>query len=155
MDEAGKVQDSGVRGEVVIQGTNVTAGYEDTRANAASFTDGWFRTGDEGILDSKGYLTLVGRLKELINRSGEKISPWEIDEVLKKHPSVSEAVAFGVAHPTHGEEPAAAVVLTAPATQRSWSPIAELILPISSAHASFISSTKSDQLPLEKYNAGP
>ena len=119
MDEAGKVQDSGVRGEVVIQGTNVTAGYEDNaEANAASFTDGWFRTGDEGILDSKGYLTLVGRLKELINRSGEKISPWEIDEVLKKHPSVSEAVAFGVAHPTHGEEPAAAVVLTAPATQR-------------------------------------
>ena len=71
-----------------------------------------FRTGDEGFLDADGYLTLTGRLKEMINRSGEKISPREIDEVLMDHPAVAEAVAFGVAHATHGEEPAAAVVLS-------------------------------------------
>ncbi len=118
MDEEGDIKEPGARGEVVIQGPNVITGYEDNpEANATSFTSGWFRTGDEGILDSKGYLTLVGRLKELINRSGEKISPREIDEVLLAHPAVAEAVAFGVPHPTHGEEPSAAVVLRSPATQ--------------------------------------
>ena len=80
-------------------------------ANQESFTNGWFRTGDEGIIDSKGYLTLTGRIKELINRSGEKISPREIDEVLLDHPEVVEAVAFAIPHATHGEEPAAVVVL--------------------------------------------
>lgn len=117
MDEAGKLQATGARGEVVIQGPNVITGYEENpEANTTSFTNGWFRTGDEGVLDSEGYLTLVGRLKELINRSGEKISPGEIDEVLLSHPAVAEAVAFGVPHPTHGEEPSAAVVLRSPAT---------------------------------------
>jgi len=112
MDEGGTLQPVGARGEVVIKG------YEDNpEANATSFTDGWFRTGDEGILDSEGYLSLVGRLKELINRSGEKIAPLEIDEVLLAHPAVAEAVAFGVPHPTHGEEPSAAVVLSSEATQ--------------------------------------
>jgi len=118
MDEGGTLQAPGVKGEVVIQGPNVIRGYEDNPdANASSFTHGWFRTGDEGVLDSVGYLTLVGRLKELINRSGEKISPREIDEVLLTHPAVAEAVAFGVPHPTHGEEPSAAVVLGSPTTQ--------------------------------------
>jgi acyl-CoA synthetase (AMP-forming)/AMP-acid ligase II len=99
-------------GEVVIQGPNVTRGYENNpEANAASFTDGWFRTGDQGVIDADGYLTLVGRLKELINRGGEKISPQEIDEVLLGHPAIAEAVAFGVPHATWGEEVAAAVVL--------------------------------------------
>ena len=117
MDEGGALQPVGVRGEVVIQGQNVIQAYEDNpEANASSFTHGWFRTGDEGVLDSEGYLTLVGRLKELINRSGEKISPQEIDEVLLAHPAVAEAVCFGVPHPTHGEEPSAAVVLRTPAT---------------------------------------
>jgi acyl-CoA synthetase (AMP-forming)/AMP-acid ligase II len=118
LDQAGRHLGVGERGEVSIQGPNVTRGYENNpEANAASFTNGWFRTGDQGFLDADGYLTLVGRLKELINRGGEKISPREIDEVLLAHPAVAEAVCFGVAHPTWGEEVAAAVVLSAPATE--------------------------------------
>ena len=118
MDKGGSLQHSGVRGEVVIQGPNVIQAYEDNpEANAISFARGWFRTGDEGVLDSGGYLTLLGRIKEIINRSGEKISPQEIDEALMSHPAVAEAVAFGVPHPTHGEEPSAAVVLQGSATQ--------------------------------------
>jgi acyl-CoA synthetase (AMP-forming)/AMP-acid ligase II len=112
IDESGRHRGPGERGEVVIQGPNVTAGYENNpEANAAAFTEGWFRTGDQGVLDASGYLTLVGRLKELINRGGEKISPGEIDDVLLGHPAVAEAVAFGVPHRTWGEEVAAAVVL--------------------------------------------
>ena len=117
MDVGGSVLKQGAKGEVVIKGANVITGYEDNpEANATSFTDGWFRTGDEGVIDDAGYLTLTGRLKEIINRSGEKISPREIDEVLGDHPAVAEAVAFGVPHPTHGEEPAAVVVLSGEAT---------------------------------------
>jgi acyl-CoA synthetase (AMP-forming)/AMP-acid ligase II len=112
MDAHGTLLAAGERGEVVIRGPNVTAGYENNPdANAASFTGGWFRTGDQGVLDGNGYLTLVGRLKELINRGGEKISPREIDEVLLEHPAVAEAVSFGVPHRIWGEEVAAAVVL--------------------------------------------
>jgi acyl-CoA synthetase (AMP-forming)/AMP-acid ligase II len=112
MDSKGNHLASGERGEVVIQGPNVVAGYENNpEANATSFTDGWFRTGDQGFLDADGYLILTGRIKELINRGGEKIAPREIDEVLLAHPSVTEAVAFGVTHATWGEEVAAAVVL--------------------------------------------
>jgi acyl-CoA synthetase (AMP-forming)/AMP-acid ligase II len=100
------------RGEVVIRGANVFSGYENNdEANGSSFRDGWFRTGDEGLLDQDGYLHLTGRLKEQINRAGEKISPREIDKILLKHPAVSEAVTFGFAHPTLNEEVAAAVVL--------------------------------------------
>jgi acyl-CoA synthetase (AMP-forming)/AMP-acid ligase II len=112
MDAEGRHLQAGDRGEVVIKGPNVTQGYENNpEANASSFTDGWFRTGDQGFLDADGYLTLVGRLKELINRGGEKISPREIDEVLLAHPAIAEAVCFGVPHPTWGEEVEAAVVL--------------------------------------------
>ncbi len=112
MDDKGTHLAAGERGEVVIQGPNVIRGYENNpEANATAFFGGWFRTGDQGFLDGDGYLTLVGRLKELINRGGEKISPREIDEVLLSHPAVAEAVSFGVAHPTWGEEVAAAVVL--------------------------------------------
>jgi acyl-CoA synthetase (AMP-forming)/AMP-acid ligase II len=90
----------------------VITGYENNpEANATAFFDQWFRTGDQGYLDEEGYLHLVGRLKELINRGGEKISPREIDEVLLTHPAVAEAVCFGVQHPTWGEEVSAAVVL--------------------------------------------
>jgi acyl-CoA synthetase (AMP-forming)/AMP-acid ligase II len=118
MDAGGRHLPPGERGEVVIQGPNVIRGYENNpEANATSFTDGWFRTGDLGLLDADGYLTLVGRIKELINRGGEKISPREIDEVLLTHPAVAEAVCFGVAHPTWGEEVAAAVVLREQATE--------------------------------------
>ncbi len=112
MDDAGKLLATGERGEVVIQGPNVVSGYENNpEANAKSFTNGWFRTGDQGFLDADGYLTLTGRIKELINRGGEKIGPREIDEVLLTHPEVAEAVAFGVPHATWGEEVAAAIVL--------------------------------------------
>jgi acyl-CoA synthetase (AMP-forming)/AMP-acid ligase II len=112
MDAAGRHLSTGERGEIVIKGPNVTGGYENNpEANAKSFTDGWFRTGDQGFLDAAGYLTLVARIKELINRGGEKISPREIDEVLLTHPAVSEAVCFGVPHKTWGEEVEAAVVV--------------------------------------------
>jgi acyl-CoA synthetase (AMP-forming)/AMP-acid ligase II len=118
MDAAGQHLKTGEAGEVVIQGPNVITGYENNpEANASSFTNGWFRTGDQGTLDTQGYLTLVARIKELINRGGEKISPREIDEVLLTHPSVAEAVCFGVPHPMWGEEVAAAVVLREPATE--------------------------------------
>lgn len=112
MDETGNLLPPGGQGEVVIQGPNVTRGYHNNpEANAAAFTQGWFRTGDQGIIDASGYLTLVGRLKELINRGGEKISPREIDEVLLTHPAVAEAVCFGVPDVKYGEEIFAAVVL--------------------------------------------
>jgi acyl-CoA synthetase (AMP-forming)/AMP-acid ligase II len=115
MDDKGKHLAVGERGEIVIQGPNVIRGYENNpEANASSFTDGWFRTGDQGVLDASGYLSLTGRLKELINRGGEKISPREIDEVLLAHPKIAEAVCFGMAHPTWGEEVAAAVVVREP-----------------------------------------
>jgi acyl-CoA synthetase (AMP-forming)/AMP-acid ligase II len=112
MDKDGRHLKQGEQGEVVIQGPNVIRGYENNpEANASSFVDGWFRTGDQGYLDADGYLHLVARIKELINRGGEKISPREIDEVLLTHPAVAEAVCFGVPHGTWGEEVAAAVVL--------------------------------------------
>jgi acyl-CoA synthetase (AMP-forming)/AMP-acid ligase II len=118
MDGEGRHLKTGERGEVVIKGGNVIRGYENNpEANATSFADGWFRTGDQGYLDPDGYLTLVARIKELINRGGEKVSPREIDEVLLAHPSVAEAVSFGVPHPTWGEEVAAAVVLSEPISE--------------------------------------
>ena len=111
-DENGNVLAAGERGEVCISGPNVVTGYENNpEANATAFFGEWFRTGDQGMLDEQGYLSLTGRLKEMINRGGEKISPREIDEVLLAHPAIAEAVAFGTSHPTWGEEVAAAVVL--------------------------------------------
>jgi acyl-CoA synthetase (AMP-forming)/AMP-acid ligase II len=118
MDEDGNLQPSGSLGEVVIQGPNVIEGYENNpEANAKSFTNGWFRTGDQGMIDADGYLHLTARIKELINRGGEKIAPLEIDEIMLKHPCVAEAVAFGMPHPTWGEEVAIAVVLKEPQTE--------------------------------------
>ena len=112
MDEAGQLLAQGETGEVVIRGENVTAAYENNpKANGEAFVDGWFRTGDQGIIDTDGYLTLTGRLKEIINRGGEKISPREVDEALMDHPAVLQAVAFAVPHPTLGEDVGAAVVL--------------------------------------------
>jgi len=111
VDEAGNLVPAGVIGEVVIRGRNVTNGYErNPAANVAAFTNGWFRTGDQGVIDGDGYLSLTGRIKEIINRGGEKISPREIDEALLNHPGVRQAVAFAVRHPTLGEDLAAAVV---------------------------------------------
>lgn len=100
-------------GEVCIRGRNVTKGYlNNPKANAEAFTaDGYFRTGDQGKKDQDGYLVLTGRIKELINRGGEKISPIELDGVLVSHPSVGEAVSFGVPSEIYGQEVHAAVVL--------------------------------------------
>jgi acyl-CoA synthetase (AMP-forming)/AMP-acid ligase II/acyl carrier protein len=111
MDEAGNVLAAGKRGEIVLRGASVTPGYEPNEANKESFTNGWFRTGDLGYFDSDGYLFLTGRLKETINRGGEKISPCEIDEALLDHPDVLQAVAFATFHPSLGEDIAAVVVV--------------------------------------------
>jgi acyl-CoA synthetase (AMP-forming)/AMP-acid ligase II len=119
LDDAGNVLPSGATGEVSIKGPNVFRGYEgNPEANAESFSNGWFRTGDQGILDDQGYLTLVGRIKELINRGGEKISPREIDEALLEHPAVAEACCFGIPDRVYGEAVAAAVVLKDTATEK-------------------------------------
>jgi acyl-CoA synthetase (AMP-forming)/AMP-acid ligase II len=112
MDEDGRLLGAGALGEIVIRGRNVTDGYENNPgANASAFTDGWFRTGDQGVLDEAGYLRLTGRLKEIISRGGEKISPLEVDTVLMDHPAVAQVVTFGMPHDKLGEEVAAAVVL--------------------------------------------
>ena len=112
MDEAGELLPAGATGEVVIRGDNVTAGYENNaKANAEAFAHGWFHTGDQGVLDEDGYLTITGRLKEIINRGGEKVSPAEVDDVLMDHPAVQQALTFAAPHAKLGEEVAAAVVL--------------------------------------------
>jgi acyl-CoA synthetase (AMP-forming)/AMP-acid ligase II len=113
MDESGPtLLGKGETGEIVIRGNNVTAGYENNpEANAECFVDGWFRTGDQGVLDDDGYLTITGRLKEIINRGGEKISPREIDDVLMDHEAIQQVVTFAMPHKSLGEEVAAAVVL--------------------------------------------
>jgi acyl-CoA synthetase (AMP-forming)/AMP-acid ligase II len=118
LDQDGAVRPKGV-GEVVVRGPNVIDGYAgDPAVNAGAFVDGWFRTGDQGELAGDGYLTLVGRIKEMINRGGEKVSPREVDEVLLRHPAVAEAVTFGVPHARLGEDVAAAVVLRTAATEQ-------------------------------------
>jgi acyl-CoA synthetase (AMP-forming)/AMP-acid ligase II len=112
MDKDGNHLGLNHRGEVAIQGANVFRGYENNpEANARAFVHGWFRTGDEGYLDSDCYLHLTGRIKDIIIRGGENIAPHEVDEILLRHPGVAAAVTFGCAHPTLGEEVAAAVVL--------------------------------------------
>jgi acyl-CoA synthetase (AMP-forming)/AMP-acid ligase II len=112
MGEDGNLLPAGATGEIVIRGDNVTRGYENNpKANADAFTDGWFRTGDQGVMDAERYISLTGRLKEIINRGGEKISPREVDEVFMDHPAVLQVVVFGMPHDKLGEEPAAAIVL--------------------------------------------
>jgi acyl-CoA synthetase (AMP-forming)/AMP-acid ligase II len=112
MDADGALLPAGSIGEVVIRGKNVTAGYANNpAANLSAFHDGWFRTGDEGVLDAAGYLRLTGRLKEIINRAGEKIAPIEVDNVLLDHPAVQQAVTFAMPSRVFGEDVAAAVVL--------------------------------------------
>lgn len=119
LDDDWQIVDSGQPGEVGIRGPSVVDGYRDNpEANAASFRDGWFRTGDRGRLSSDGYLTLDGRIKELINRGGEKISPHEVEEVLLSHAEVAEAVAFAIPDAKYGEQVAAAVVVRDGAGER-------------------------------------
>jgi acyl-CoA synthetase (AMP-forming)/AMP-acid ligase II len=115
MDKEGNQLGTNQRGEIVIQGASVFRGYENNpEANARALINGWFRTGDEGYLDEDCYLHLTGRIKDIIIRGGENVAPHEVDEILLKHPAVAAAVTFGCAHPTLGEEVAAAVVLHDP-----------------------------------------
>jgi amino acid adenylation domain-containing protein len=112
MDDAGNRLSAGEDGEIAIRGASVMRGYEGTsKNNREAFTGGWFRTGDLGRLDGDGYLYITGRLKEIINRAGEKISPGEVEEALLAHPAVKEAVVFALPHAELGEEVSAAVVL--------------------------------------------
>lgn len=112
MGDNGELLKPGEIGEIVIRGDNVTKGYENNpSANATAFTNGWFRTGDQGVMDDDRYVSLTGRLKEIINRGGEKVSPREVDEILMDHPSVQQVVVFAMPHDKLGEEVAAAVVL--------------------------------------------
>jgi acyl-CoA synthetase (AMP-forming)/AMP-acid ligase II len=112
MGEDGTLLGAGDIGEIVIKGANVTLGYENNpKANAEGYLNGWFRTGDQGTKDADGYISITGRLKEIINRGGEKVSPREVDEILMDHPAVSQVVCFGMPHPKLGEEVAAVVVL--------------------------------------------
>ena len=120
MAATGQLQKTGDIGEIVIKGDNVMHGYNNNpEANAEAFVDGWFRTGDQGFLDAEGYLSLTGRIKELINRGGEKISPLEIDGILLKHPAVAEAVCFAVPDEKYGEVVHAAVVLKGDADEEA------------------------------------
>ena len=112
MDEAGNFLSAGEPGEIVIRGENVTIGYENNpSANQSAFINGWFRTGDQGVMDEEGYLSITGRIKEMVNRGGEKVAPREVDEALMDHPDVIQAVAFAAPHKTLGEDLVAAVVL--------------------------------------------
>ena len=113
VDPAGGTVAPGAAGEVAIKGPGVTDGYlANPEANASSFFDGWFRTGDRGSLDDAGYLRLEGRLKEMILRGGENISPYEIEEVLLAHPAVTDAICFGIDDEKYGERVGAAVAVS-------------------------------------------
>ena len=112
MDARGELLGVGDEGEIVIRGENVTSGYlGNDAANAAAFDSGWFRTGDQGVMDADGYVKVTGRLKEIINRGGEKVAPLEVDEALLNHPAVAQICTFALPHRTLGEEVAAVVVL--------------------------------------------
>jgi acyl-CoA synthetase (AMP-forming)/AMP-acid ligase II len=112
VDTSGKTVPRGATGEIVIKGLNVMREYENNpNANADAFYDGWFRTGDQGVMDDDGYVSITGRLKEIINRGGEKISPREVDEIIMEHPAVHQCVTFAMPHDMLGEDVAAAIVL--------------------------------------------
>ncbi|CAI6097623.1 unnamed protein product [Clonostachys chloroleuca] len=113
LNDAGDELPQGQEGEISIRGENVTKGYlNNPSANASSYTaSGFFRTGDQGKLDEDGYVIITGRIKELINKGGEKISPIEIDNVLTRHPKVSEAVSFAIPDEVYGQDIGVAIVL--------------------------------------------
>lgn len=111
-DEQGSVAPPGVSGEIVVRGPGVFSGYErNEELNRRSFSGDWFRIGDLGVVDEDGYLTLGGRIDDVINRGGEKVSPAEVERALLEHPQVAEAVAFAMPHPTLGADLATAVRL--------------------------------------------
>jgi oxalate---CoA ligase len=117
VDMSGKPVATGMTGEIVIRGPNVMKEYENNpKANSEAFYGDWFRTGDQGTMDADGYVAITGRLKEIINRGGEKISPREVDEIIMEHPAVHQCVTFGMPHDMLGEEVAAAIVLKQGAT---------------------------------------
>ena len=119
-DETGGRLPPGEDGEILVRGPGLTGGYEGDRdATLAAFRDGWLRTGDLGHLDGEGYLFITGRLKDLINRGGEKIAPREIEQALARHPAVADSIAYAAPHPTLGEDVAAAVVLERATRPRS------------------------------------
>ena len=131
MSPEGKLLGASEEGEVVTRGPNVTKGYENNpKANAEGFAHGWFHTGDQGFMDEDGYLKITGRLKEIINRGGEKVAPVEVDEVLMEHPAVHQAVTFAMPHDKLGEDVAAAIVLRegATATERELQDFANVRL---------------------------
>ena len=112
MNDNNQIMKNGEIGEICIKGNNVTSGYENNpEANESSFSNGWFRTGDQGFFDQDGYLKISGRLKEIINKGGEKISPLEIDNVLMDHPSIEQAVCFGYEVKMLGEDIATALIV--------------------------------------------
>jgi acyl-CoA synthetase (AMP-forming)/AMP-acid ligase II/thioesterase domain-containing protein/acyl carrier protein len=114
MDAAGNLLPPGQTGEIVVRGPSVMKEYRNSpQATRDAFRSGWFRTGDLGRFDDDGFLYVTGRLKEIVNRGGEKILPGEIDTALLEHPAVADAAAFGIPHPQLGEDVAAAVVLRA------------------------------------------
>ena len=121
MDAGGQALPAGAEGEIVIRGANVAGGYlNNPQANASAFhrnPDGdWFRTGDQGVMDAEGYVKVTGRLKEIINRGGEKVAPLEVDEAMMRHPAVRQVCTFAMPHAKLGEDVAAAVVLAEDAT---------------------------------------
>jgi oxalate---CoA ligase len=112
VDENERPLDTGQPGQVLVRGPTVISAYlADPETNRAAFVDGWFRTGDLGSLDEEGFLTLHGRMSEVINRGSQKVAPLEVDQALLNHPFVAEAAAFSIPHPRLGQEIAAAVVL--------------------------------------------
>lgn len=116
-DSSGRRLPAGIQGEILVRGPTVMSGYLDApELNRSAFAGGWYRTGDIGMLDADGFLSLKGRLREIINRGSEKIAPLEVDQALMRHPDVAEAAAYAVPHPRLGEDVAAAVVLRAGST---------------------------------------
>ena len=121
MDDGGEALPVGAEGEIVIRGANVAGGYlNNPQANASAFhrnpNGDWFRTGDQGVMDAEGYVKVTGRLKEIINRGGEKVAPLEVDEAMMRHPAVRQVCTFAMPHAKLGEDVAAAVVLAENAT---------------------------------------
>ena len=104
----------GTEGEILVRGPHTCAGYLPEEATAEAFVDGWFRTGDVGWVEPEGWIHITDRAKEMIKVSGFSVAPAEIEAMLHGHPAVADCGVYGVPHPTKGEVPKAAIVLTEP-----------------------------------------